>query len=153
MKFTAICTHSTSLQFKAGNDYQITASSKDAEKGSAKAYRLTNVGGGVWECRSTKGVIAQFNCAEAKPEKKKSIMKMLVRAFKKYAISNGWNDSKKSKFSNCWREIGCSSLNDWARSMAFSYDPEYIIQCANEDGDTVNQDYLDEYAETEMSYY
>lgn len=84
--------------------------------------------------------------------KKKSILKMLVRAHVNYAKSCGWGDSKGGSYKS-WSGTPYNSVNNWARCFAIGYDIDAIEIEAAEDGDTINQEYLNWFVEEQMSYF
>ncbi|UGO53169.1 hypothetical protein HAZELMIKA_79 [Klebsiella phage vB_KaeD_HazelMika] len=153
MKQFAICTHSISRAFVVGEAYEI-----EPKKGGRGFHVGGNFTGYAYDSKTpdlidVRGVnrtIASFNKGIAR--KKKSLLKMLVRAHVVYAKSRGWGDSKNGAHKS-WSATWYKSANDWARCFALGYDIEAIELEAAEEGVKVDQEYLNWFVDEQMSYY
>lgn len=153
MKQVAICTHSTAACFIVGEAYEIDARLGGRGyyvAGKWIGYAYDNKNPDTIDVRGTQGVIASFNKGIAR--KKKSLLKMLVRAHVVYAKSRGWGDSKNGAHKS-WSGTPYKSANDWARCFALGYDIEAIELEAAEAGDKIDQEYLNWFVDEQMSYY
>lgn len=83
---------------------------------------------------------------------KKTLLKMLARAYANYAKSRGWGDSKNGAFKS-WSGTPYTGLKDWARNMAIGDCMETIIDEARKEGALIDQEYMNYHADESMSYY
>lgn len=131
----AICTHSIIPSIEVGESYEVKP---------RKHGKLVNVGayigivdGDDVTVNGTGGlVLAALSTAEAKDRNPKSMMKMLVRAFKNEAKSRGWGDSKNGPYKS-WGGTPFKNTNQWARHMAYSYELGEVAREIMEDDPNV----------------
>lgn len=133
----AICTHSILHSIVVGESYEVKQRKhgKLVDIGSyigvvdGDDITISGVGGSVFATLST---------ADAKEieRKQKSMMKMLVRAFKNEAKSRGWGDSKNGMYKS-WGGTPFKNSSQWARHMAHSYELGEVARDIMEDDPNV----------------
>lgn len=150
-----VCVHSRVTSFKVGdivNSYQCPID----KGGSLLVDGRTSLG---WFLNSDDGLSIGSGSGDPfatfKPFQK-SLRKMMVRAFVKYAKDRGWGDSKNgARYS--WSGNAFNNANDWARNWADGYfwnDGTPIEAFAEhfEPGQQITQHDIDGYVDEEMSY-
>lgn len=153
MKQVAICTHSITRDFVVGESYEIKP--KNGGRGfyvggNWTGYAYDSETPDLIDVRGVNRTIASFNKGIAR--KKKSLLKMLVRAHVVYAKSRGWGDSKNGAHKS-WSGTPYKSANDWARCFAMGYDLKAIEQDAEAEGQPVDQEFVNWFVDEQMSYY
>lgn len=83
---------------------------------------------------------------------KKTLPKMIVRAYVNHAKSRGWGDSKNGAYRS-WNQTPYNSTKDWARNMAAGFCIKTLEESAEMDGEKICQKYINDYIDDDMSYY
>lgn len=145
------------------NDFTVGSIYHDATRETYSGNKERNVIGnklGRWILNNgglqVRGVYSSIPMATFEPAPTKSLRKMMVRAFVKYAKDRGWGDSKNgARYS--WSGNAFNNANDWARNWADGYfcnDGTPIEAFAEhfEPGQQITQHDIDGYVDEEMSY-
>lgn len=147
----AICTHSILSSISVGESYEVKPR-KHGKLVDIGAY-IGRVDGDEITISGGPGrIFATLSTAEAKETKRKSLLKMLVRAHVNYAKSRGWGDSKSGAHKS-WRGTPYKSTSDWARCFALGYDLKAIEQDAEAEGQPLDQDFVNWFIDEQMSYF
>lgn len=146
-----ICTHSSMQSFKFGNSYTIKDGGITTERSGdiAIGFDIDTVSDTEYQISALHG-LATFSSAEV--GKKKSLLKMLVRAHVNYAKSRGWGDSKNGAFRS-WSGTPYKSSKDWARCFALGYDLKAIQEDAQAEGQPLDQEFVNLFVDEQMSYF
>ncbi|MEG0209070.1 MULTISPECIES: hypothetical protein [Gammaproteobacteria] len=118
-------------------------------------HRITSETGSSYFLNGGNGLVVSGTYGEAYATfkvKEKSLLKMLVRAYKSHAISRGWGDSANGPYMS-WSGTPFNSAGEWARHMALGTCTDSLESSAVVNNEPLDQDYVNQYVEDEMSYW